>query len=94
MNKLGNMKIDGGLLVSSQSPKGIFRPYGMRKWLDDYKLNKGLWALYVINNDIYLDIQSDFYGKDDELVGTPYLKFYQWRYARLLLKSSFRQFYF
>jgi hypothetical protein len=38
----------------------------------------GVIYLYIIHNDIYLDIQSYNYGKDDELVGTPYLKFYKW----------------
>ncbi len=71
------MRLIEKLHVTSKSPKGIFRPYGMTKWLDNWKMNAGYIILHLIHNDIYIDIQSDYYGKED-LMGTPYLKVYKW----------------
>lgn len=89
--KQGDMIVSGGLLTSSKGIQGCFRPHGMHKWLDDYKLNTGVAGLYIIHNDIYIDIQHNYFNKEELIKPFYYIKLFRikpYRYGFLALEAS------
>ena len=74
----GKMYIHGGLSNSYTAPQGVIRPYGMTKWIDGNKMDIGINLLYIIHNDIYIDIQNEHYGKEDSIESSCYIKIGPW----------------